>query len=172
LSDGSELSADVIVVGVGVARDLEWLVDAGLEVHDGLVCDDSGRTSIPGIFGAGDIVCRHVDGVCTQIQHWTAAGVSGRRVAHAVLSMDATPVPDDGYFWSDQYGLRIQFAGHSEPFADMEVASGSIDDRVFTLRWTVDGRVVGVLGVNSPKEFMRLRLALRSPGATSKAGVA
>jgi 3-phenylpropionate/trans-cinnamate dioxygenase ferredoxin reductase subunit len=170
LSDGSDLTADLIVVGVGVERDLAWLAAAGLEIHAGLVCDESGRTSASGVFGAGDIGCRHVAGNCTQVQHWTAAAESARRAAQAVLSIDAPPTPEDGYFWSDQYGLRIQFAGCAEPLAEVDVLSGSLAGGAFTAQYRLDGRVVGVLGVNSPRDFMRLRMALRTADKAAKAG--
>jgi 3-phenylpropionate/trans-cinnamate dioxygenase ferredoxin reductase component len=162
LSDGSQLTADTVVVGVGVTRDLGWLADAGLEVHVGLVCDEAGRASISGVYGAGDIVCQHIDGSCAQIQHWTAATLSARRVAQAVLSIDKPAPPDDAFFWSDQYDLRIQFAGHADARADVEIVSGSFGSGAFTARYMADGQPTGAFAVNSPREFLRLRLALRT----------
>lgn len=161
LSDGSELVAELVVVGVGVTRDLGWLADAGLAVHLGLVCDEGGRTSSPGIFGAGDIVCQHVEGSCRQIQHWTAATLSARRTAEAVLAITKPPPPDDGFFWSDQYDLRIQFAGHPQLDAELEVLVGEIAEGSFAAIYKIDGKMTGAIAVNQAKEFLRLRLSLR-----------
>jgi 3-phenylpropionate/trans-cinnamate dioxygenase ferredoxin reductase component len=164
LSDGTALHADVVVVGVGITRDTGWLRHAGLDVHLGLVCDDAGRTNRPRVWGAGDIVCRHRDGVCDHVQHWTAATLSTRKVAHDILGRDIPATPDDAFFWSDQYDLKMQFVGHAPPGSTVEVASGDLGTTAFTAMYvSADGRETAAFGVNSPREFLRLRSRLRGP---------
>jgi 3-phenylpropionate/trans-cinnamate dioxygenase ferredoxin reductase subunit len=165
LDDGSEVVADVVVVGVGVIRETEWLASAGLDVHHGLVCDPAGRTSRPGIVGAGDVVCLHDEAGCRPIAHWTAAADSATRAAEALVRSEPSLPADDGFFWSDQADLRLQFAGRAEPGSVITVAAGSLDAAAFVVHYTTDGRLTGVFAANSPREFLRGRIALRSARA-------
>lgn len=160
LADGTLVEADAVVVGVGVARDVGWLSAAGIEVAEGLVCDEDGRTSDPDVFGAGDVVCHR--GGAGAIGHWTAAGISARRAAHAIVGKDAPTAPDDGFFWSDQYGLRLQFAGRLGQGAEFTVTSGALDDGSFVGRYSVGNTPTAVVAVNDPRGFLRGRVALRS----------
>lgn len=162
LAEGTELTADAVVVGVGVVRDTEWLAAAGLDTHHGLVCDESGRTSAPEVFGAGDIVCRHENGDCSPIAHWTAASDSAARAAAALLGVESSVPPDDGFFWSNQADLKLQFVGSVPPDADAKIAAGSFESGRFAVHYTVEGRLTGVLAANSPRDFLRGRLALRT----------
>lgn len=158
LTDGSTVDADAVVVGVGVTRDVAWLARAGLEVADGLVCDVDGRTNVDDVFGAGDVVCHGT----RAIGHWTAAGASARRAAHAVLGLPPPTEPDDGFFWSDQYDLRLRFAGRTAPGDVFTMTSGTFDDSAFRGQYRSGGRVTAVLAVNDPRGFLRERLALRA----------
>lgn len=163
LSDGSQLEVDVVVVGVGVMRVTDWLADAGLSVHHGLVCDDAGRTSNPDVFGVGDVVCRHgANGHCRPVEHWTAASDSAARTAAAILDADPPAAPEDGFFWSDQADLKLQFAGRAAPEAVTTVVKGSLDEDAFVAHYTVGEQLVAVFAANSPRDFLRGRVALRS----------
>jgi 3-phenylpropionate/trans-cinnamate dioxygenase ferredoxin reductase component len=175
LSDGSVAAADVVVVGAGVVRETDWLARAGLEVHRGLVCDQGGRTNVPGVFGAGDIACLHHASQCTPLGHWTAAADSAERAARTIAAgggpgagngAGAGPgtAADDGFIWSDQGDLRLQFAGRAGPDAVPSVAAGGMDGRAFVMHYVTDGRLTGVFAVNSPREFLRGRKALREAG--------
>lgn len=167
LSDGSSLAADVVVVGVGVERETAWLAAGGLEVQAGLVCDDEGRTAIPGVFGAGDVVCRVGPQGAALIGHWTAASDSAERAARAVLRLDQSPPDDDAYFWSYQGALRLQAVGHHHPDATTIVVSGSLQAGAFVAHHEVDGQLVGVVAANSPRAFLQSRTALREQVPTT-----
>lgn len=163
LSDGTVLTADAVVVGVGVVRDVGWLADAGLETADGLVCDEHGRTSRPDVFAVGDVACRRRDTVLAPIAHWTAAGTSARRAAHALLGLDVPDLPDDAFFWSDQFGLRIQCAGAVAPDSELVVVAGDMTGNSFVAQFRSAGEMTGVIAVNDPRQFLRNRKALRKP---------
>lgn len=60
-------------------------------------------------------MCRRRGDGHPAIAHWTSAGDSARQAAQAVLGLDPPGLEDDGYFWSDQYDLRVQFAGRTTP---------------------------------------------------------
>lgn len=161
LSDGSKVDADAVVVGVGVKREIDWLSDAGLEVDDGLVCDASGRTSDPAVFGVGDIVCHRTNRGLLPVGHWTAAVNSTRRAAHALLGLPAPPMPEDGYFWSNQYDLRLQFVGRADPGCTVTVVSGDIAGDSFVAQYRTGDRTTGVFAASNPREFVRHRAQLR-----------
>ncbi|MGW4959902.1 NAD(P)/FAD-dependent oxidoreductase [Nonomuraea sp. NPDC004186] len=162
LGDGTVVETDVVVVGVGIVRDTAWLADAGLETHHGLVCDETGRTSAADVFGAGDVVCRHTAGQCRPIGHWTAASDSAAKVAAALLGVPPAGLDEDGFFWSDQADLRLQFAGAASPTATATVVSGDFDSGRFVVHYTDGDRLTGVFAANAPRDFLRGRLALRS----------
>lgn len=166
LSDGSMLRADAVIVGVGVVRDVDWLAVAGLEVADGLICDVDGRTCLPEVFGAGDIVCHRTPDGPVAIGHWTAASTSARRVAHAVLGLNVPALPDDGFFWSDQYELRMQFTGQIRPDAEFALISGSFEDNKFVGHYRSAGRITGMFAVNDPRAFLKNRITLRKAAET------
>lgn len=162
LSDGSTIAADVIVIGIGITRDLEWLRESGLRVsEDGLICDADGRTSDAHVFGAGDIVCRQDARGAHPIQHWTAAGESAARAAKAALGIDLEPWRDEQFFWSNQAGLRLQSVGRYVPGAAMQVVHGALTDDSFVVEYQKDGELVGVFGVAAPRPFMQSRKILR-----------
>jgi 3-phenylpropionate/trans-cinnamate dioxygenase ferredoxin reductase subunit len=151
LADGSEIGAAAVLVSVGVVRDCGWLAEAGLEVDGGLVCDAYGRSSLPDVFGAGDIVrVRGRDA----IGHWTRAGDSARRAAHALMGLDKPSVADDGYFWSDQFEMRIQFAGRITERSRLEIVAGSLESGSFLAQVKSDDQLTGLFAVNKPRDFM------------------
>ena len=167
LESGLRLDVDLVVVGIGVVPDVAWLRHSGLDVHRGLVCDADGRSSDASVFGVGDAVCRHDDRGCHTSGHWTAASEQARIVAAAMVG-NARPdaVVEDGYFWSDQYGVRLQFAGVAEPGAPVAVTSGSVEERRFVARFGPPTARTGVFAMDSPREFVRTRLSLRAAQAT------
>lgn len=158
-SDGAARSADLVLVGAGISRDLDWLAVAGLAVQDGLVCDKEGRTADPHIFGAGDIVCVRDEFGCQPIGHWTAAADSARRAAHAIMDAAEPDAPDDGFFWTEQHAHRLQFVGSAALEAEVTVTSGSLDSGKFVAELHSSGQLTGVFGSNSPRDFLKSRLS-------------
>jgi len=160
-SDNAVRSVDVVVVGVGVCRELDWLADAGLTVDGGLVCDIEGRTSDPNIFGVGDIVCIQDQSGREAIQHWTAAADSARRTAHTLVGAEQPGDARDGFFWTEQHGHRLQFVGTAPVDAEVEVQAGSTDAGKFAAELRSGGVVTGVFASNSPRDFLKSRLAFQ-----------
>jgi 3-phenylpropionate/trans-cinnamate dioxygenase ferredoxin reductase component len=162
LEDGSSVPVDVAVVGVGIAPNIEWLADSGLELHDGLVCDGNGCTSDPHVFGVGDVACVHVDEVCHPVGHWTAVGEQAMRAADAVLgSAEGPGAAPDGYFWSDQFDARLQFTGAVAAEPQVSLASGSVEERKFVALCEDGERLTAVFAMSNPREFVRNSMALR-----------
>jgi 3-phenylpropionate/trans-cinnamate dioxygenase ferredoxin reductase subunit len=154
-NDGRRLKCDVIVVGIGVVAADAWLADS--ELAGGVEIDELGRTSVPGVFAAGD-VARQVDpylGVHARSEHWESAGRQGIAAARAMLGQNVAPSPPAS-FWSDQYGLRIQYLGYSAN-ADSVAIDGDPFSRNFSAVWKHDDRPIGALLVNRQRQLPQLR---------------
>ncbi|MFF0622668.1 NAD(P)/FAD-dependent oxidoreductase [Streptomyces sp. NPDC004296] len=167
LADGRLLPADVVVTGIGVRPATGWLEGSGLPLGDGVRCDAGCVTPIPAVVAAGDVA--QVAGA--RAEHWTnateqaATAVHNLLAGHTARTHHALP-----YFWSDQYGVRIQFAGRYRPGDVPRIVEGSPDDRSFLARYERDGRTTAVLALNRPRPFMRLRRELAravQPAATA-----
>ncbi|MFF6807785.1 FAD-dependent oxidoreductase [Streptomyces sp. NPDC012616] len=163
LADGRVLPADVVVAGVGVRPNTDWLAGSGVLVDDGVVCDAGCATTVPGVVAVGDVArCPHpFTGRHARIEHWSNATEQARTAARTLLTGVSAPAPLTApYFWSDQYRTRIQLAGHVVPGAEPEVVEGDLDSRIFTAVYRHEGKPVAVLSLNQPKFFNRLRRTL------------
>jgi 3-phenylpropionate/trans-cinnamate dioxygenase ferredoxin reductase component len=140
----------VMIVGVGIKPNVELAQQAGLSVDNGIVVDESLRTSDPDIFAAGDVanayhplLRRHI-----RVEHWANALNSAPAAARAMLgqrvSYDLLP-----YFYTDQYDLGMEYSGWVAPDGyDEVVFRGSVDTREFLAFWTREGRVLAGMNVN------------------------
>lgn len=160
--DGVTHRVDLVVVGAGIARELDWLNDAGVATDGGLLCDADGRSSDTDVFGVGDIVCRHTEFGREDIQHWTAAAASARRTAHALVGAGEPTGDDEGYFWTEQHGCRLQFVGTAHENSTLDVIHGDLDTNKFVAEVTTEGAVSGVFASNSPREFLKSRKLFQS----------
>lgn len=168
LADGTELPADLVVVGIGVVPDVEWLEGSGLTLDNGIVCDENLWTGIPGVFAAGDVANwpNAAVGERQRMENWTAAAEQGAAAARNAVSPDGPrPYSTVPYYWSDWYDLRIQFVG--SPLADeVLVVDGdaSVGDRWVALYRRGD-RLIGALAVNAPTEIMKYRVQIMKGGS-------
>jgi 3-phenylpropionate/trans-cinnamate dioxygenase ferredoxin reductase component len=150
LGDGSQVGADVIVVGIGITPNVQLAADAGLEVDDGIRVDASLRSSDPDIYAAGDVASafhpllgRHL-----RVDHWSNALNQPQTAARAMLGQDVAydRVP---YFYTDQYDLGMEYCGHVEPDGyDQVIFRGDVPGREFIAFWMAGERVVGGMNVN------------------------
>ncbi|MEV0698063.1 FAD-dependent oxidoreductase [Saccharopolyspora sp. NPDC050389] len=165
LTDGRELPADVVVVGIGAEPCVEWLDGSGVDLDDGVVTDAQGVSNIPGVVAVGDCANSHRNylGSSRRMEHWTNAVQQPVAAASALLGRSYTPpahheVP---YFWSDQYGHKIQFAGHRSADSRIEVLEGSLDSLDFlALYRDQDGNPEAVLAIDRARSFGRWRRQL------------
>jgi NADPH-dependent 2,4-dienoyl-CoA reductase/sulfur reductase-like enzyme len=161
LDCGERLEVDAVVVGIGVAPATGWLAGSGLDA-DGIATDSGGRTAIPGIYAAGD-VSRTFDprvGAHLRGEHWDGASREGVAVARAILG-DEPGLPPLPSFWSDQYGVRIQYVGYAAG-ADRAEIDGNLADRDFAVTYSRDGRPVAALAVGRPRQLIALRRLIES----------
>jgi 3-phenylpropionate/trans-cinnamate dioxygenase ferredoxin reductase subunit len=164
LSDGSIIEADVVVVGIGVIPNTEWLEGSGLTIDNGVVCDAT-CLAAPGVTAAGDVARwpnQRFDEVM-RVEHWDNAVEQGGHAARRLLQSDDeaepfTPVP---WFWSDQYDRKIQLAGRIRPDDDMSIVTGSVEERRFAALYGRAGKLVGVLGFNRPRHVMQYKTLIQ-----------
>jgi 3-phenylpropionate/trans-cinnamate dioxygenase ferredoxin reductase subunit len=147
---GTELPADVVVVGIGAVPNDGLAKSAGLEVDNGVVTDSALRTSDPDIFAAGDVASSYLPllGRHLRMDHWSNALNGGKAVALSMLGkqVEYNRVP---YFYSDQYDLGMECAGlPSHGTYDQVVYRGDTDALEFVAFWLKDGRLVAGMNVN------------------------
>ncbi|MHA3023579.1 NAD(P)/FAD-dependent oxidoreductase [Mycobacterium sp. BMJ-28] len=157
LSDGTELAADMVVVGIGSHPVTGWLSGSGIEVDNGVVCDDTGRASAPHVWAIGDVASwRSEVGHQVRVEHWSNVAEQARALVPAILGREAaSPVASVPYFWSDQYDVKIQCLG--EPAADDTVHIVEDDGRKFLAYYERDGLLTAVVGGGMPGKVMKAR---------------
>lgn len=156
LTDGTELSADLVVVGIGSHPATSWLEGSGIEVDNGVVCDEAGRTSAPHVWALGDVASwRDATGHQVRVEHWSNVADQTRVVVPALLGREVPSAVVVPYFWSDQYDVKIQCLG--EPEADDTVHIVEDDGRKFLAYYERDGALVGVVGGGLPGKVMKVR---------------
>ncbi len=159
LDDGTTIDCDVVVVGIGVVPNTDWLANSGLTIDNGIVCDET-LSAYPGIVAAGD-VCRWPNrlfaGEIARIEHWTNAVEQGSAAAARLLDENAPPFAPVPFVWSDQYDVKIQIAGRVRPDDEVLIFDGSIDDLRFTAITGHKGMLTGAVGFSRPRLVMQCR---------------
>jgi 3-phenylpropionate/trans-cinnamate dioxygenase ferredoxin reductase subunit len=161
LADGSVIEADLVVIGIGVTPEVSWLEGSGLELRDGVVCDATCATSLPGVTAAGDVARwpHALFGEEMRIEHWTHAIEMGEAAARRLLAAPeaAEPFAPVPYVWTDQYDRKLQMAGRIRPDDLMEIVQGSLKERRFVAVFGREGRLTGALAMNRPAAVIRLK---------------
>ncbi|MGW0652521.1 NAD(P)/FAD-dependent oxidoreductase [Streptomyces umbrinus] len=156
LDDGSRLPAGAVVVGIGARPATAWLAGSGIELgaRREIVADDHLRTSAPDVYAVGDCASfpsgRY--GERLLVHHWDNALQGPRTVAANIVgetSVAYDPVP---YFWSEQFGRFVQYAGHHAT-ADAMVWRGDPAGPSWSVCWLREGRLVAVLAVGRPRDL-------------------
>ncbi|HTW21784.1 MAG TPA: FAD-dependent oxidoreductase [Mycobacteriales bacterium] len=163
LADGTRIEADLVVVGVGVTPNVEWLETSGLELGNGIECDKTLQTSAPGVYAAGDVASWPNPAFDTRmrLEHWTIAaeqgGIAGRHAADPAGAAAYSTVP---YFWSDWYGKRIQSVGIGSAADETMLVDGNLDNGSFLVLYRRGDRIVAALGVEQRSQIMKYRLMI------------
>ncbi|MGO8826911.1 MAG: NAD(P)/FAD-dependent oxidoreductase [Acidimicrobiales bacterium] len=167
LAGGEALPADVVVVGIGVVPATGWLADSGLALQNGVVCDDR-LFAADGIVAAGDIArwnWRHDGGEeLIRIEHWQVAAEAGVAAARSLMAgrEEAAPFDPVPYFWSDQFGIRLQVLGNPGGDDEVLVTEGSLDEGKFVALFGRAGRLRAVMAIGKPRQLMGFRALLQA----------
>ncbi len=156
LTDGGELDADLVVVGIGSHPADDWLAGSGIETDNGVICDEAGRTASPHVWALGDVASwRDSAGHQVRVEHWSNVAEQVRTLVPVMLGTEPPAAAGVPYFWSDQYDVKIQCLG--EPKSTDIVHLVEDDGRKFLAYYERDGVVVGVVGGGMPGPVMKTR---------------
>jgi NADPH-dependent 2,4-dienoyl-CoA reductase/sulfur reductase-like enzyme len=160
LADGTAFPCDVLVVAVGAAPVTGWLEDSGLVINDGVVCTATGLAlGTENVVAVGD-VARWYNPLFERelrVEHWANAVEQADWAAKTLVHGPerAEPFSAVPYFWSDQYGKKIQYVGVAGEFAG--VVEGGLDEPRFVAIFTSGEQLVGALCVNAAARMIRYR---------------
>jgi NADPH-dependent 2,4-dienoyl-CoA reductase/sulfur reductase-like enzyme len=166
LTDGSQVPADVVIVGLGVTPATDWLKGSGLRLDDGVVCDATGAAEgAHDVVAAGDVARwwhplyeRHL-----RTEHWDDAGRQGAAAARTLLAGPDRAEASDmvPYFWSDQYDVKVQMIGTPADYDAIEILEGDRGGWEFVAGYGRGGRTIAVLGT-IPNRVHAYRDAIRN----------
>jgi 3-phenylpropionate/trans-cinnamate dioxygenase ferredoxin reductase subunit len=167
-SDGRSMVADIVVVGLGVRPNVEWVAASGLLVDGGVVCDGYGRASITNIYAVGDAArwWHPLRQAHVRIEHWNSAIEQAKIVAAVIAGDEASAKQTVPYFWSDQFDLKLQALGF---LYGTPVAVAGQDGRPEIFLYESSGVLVGALGLSSPERLMSLRELIARAGTLTAA---
>jgi len=152
---GLKLDCDFVVTGLGVEPITDFLEGSGIDLDDGVLVDEWCKTSVEGIFAAGD-VANHINllfGRRVRVEHWQNAIKHGRAAALSMLGK-GSPYRDVYWFWSDQYEVNLQYAGYHTEWDEL-VVRGSLEDRSFLAFYVKDGRILATVGIGRGDDVQR-----------------
>ena len=169
--DDVPLHFDVLVAGIGATPATEWLASSGLAIDNGVVVDAS-MCATPVIGAVGDVArftWESVTGTASErIEHWQVASDTATRLAQVWCTPDEPVAQLIPYFWSDQYGAKIQVLGRPSPSDDVVMVRGEP-----TQSWVAlcvrDDVVAAIVTLRQPRALMRSRSLLTSPQSLAMA---
>ncbi len=174
LRDGRVIEADCVIVGVGAVPNVEWLRGSGLVLDDGVVCDSTcAALGAERVVAAGDVASwTHPHYGQLRIEHWENAIAQGDAAAATLLAAPGAgrpyaPVP---FFWSDQYGCKLQLVGSPRRGDAMRVVEGAMDERRFVAVFERDSQLTGVFLFNSVHRVAAYRQTVAAAWAGLTAG--
>src|SRR5579859_5607784 len=166
LAGGEFLAADEVVTAIGVRPSTEWLQKTEVALENGVAVDAGLRTNVPGVFAVGD--CAAFESIRfgrrLRFEHWDVALHAPEVVAANILGAEAVydPVP---YFWSEQFGRMVQYAGYHSGAARL-VWRGYSSDKQWTICWLDAGdRLRALLTVGKPRDLVQGRRAIEADAA-------
>ena len=157
-ADGSTLEVAAVVLGVGAEVNTEWLQSSGLVLDGGVVVDEH-LLATPTIGALGDVAKFPFKGELTRIEHWQVA--TDHAAALSLHWAKGEKAPDMvPYFWSDQYGKKIQMLGHPHPSDDVVKVAGSDEEGKWLALYSRGGVVTGILSLSQPRWLMVSKVLL------------
>jgi 3-phenylpropionate/trans-cinnamate dioxygenase ferredoxin reductase subunit len=155
LSNGNPLPADLVLVGIGIAPNVELATRAELEIENGIVVDDRCRTADSNIYAIGDCTFHPntVIGRSIRLESVHNALEQAKTAALNICGEEShyNQVP---WFWSDQYDIKLQIAGLSQGH-DRTLLRGDPDKRSFSCLYLHEDRLIAVDAINNPRDFMQ-----------------
>ncbi len=173
LAGGEWLAADVVVTAIGVRPEVGWLAGSGIELENGIAVDARLRTSMPGVYAAGDCASFWSGRYRRRLrfEHWDVALHAPEIVAAGILGDSSTydPVP---YFWSEQFGRMVQYVGWHGGADQMIWRGEPAAERKWGVGWLSGGRLAAMLTVSSPRDLLQARRLIEAGAGVDAAKLA
>ncbi len=170
--DGSELATSLVIEGAGAVVNVEWLATSGLVIDNGVVVD-ANLMATDRVAAIGDVARFTWDNVAgdelVRIEHWEVANTHAASLAHYLMTGERSTALMIPYFWSDQYGKKIQMLGHPSPNDDVTMVSGSLEERKWVALYARDDVVTGIIALSQPRALMLSRHLLAEPTTLDRA---
>lgn len=173
LADGTLVEADAILVGVGALACDHLARTAGLACENGVVVDETARTSDPSIYAIGEMTHRPIPALGGRVMRLESVPNALEQAKQAASAITGRPAPahEVPWFWSDQYAVKLQIAGL--PFdADRQIVRGDPETGKFAVFHMAGDRIVCVEAVNAPRAFMAGRQLIGKATPVSAAKLA
>lgn len=177
--DGRNIDAELVIEAVGISPNVELAEAAGCRVDNGVLVDAYMRTSVPGIYAVGDIArypSSYAHGARSdttdriRVEHWAVAVGHGITAAKTICGL-AEPYDDLPWFWSDQFGITFNYAGHASEWDEL-IWRGDVAERKFSVFYIKDGKLAAALCAGRPKDFRGVRLLLEKGWELDRAALA
>jgi NADPH-dependent 2,4-dienoyl-CoA reductase/sulfur reductase-like enzyme len=172
LDDGSRVECGLVVVGIGMTPATEWLEGSGVELGDGVVCDEALATTVPGIVAAGDVASwpNPLFGERMRVEHWTNAVEQARHAVDTLLAAPGETKPFESVpmFWSDQYDIKVQGIGRPRSTDELTVVEGGERNKLVAV-YARDGRMTGAVTFNYAPKLIKLRMLMARRGDLDEA---
>jgi NADPH-dependent 2,4-dienoyl-CoA reductase/sulfur reductase-like enzyme len=161
LDDGAQIDADAVLVAIGTIPNVDWLDDLGLDLSDGVLCDETSHVvGLDDVVAAGDVARwpnKRFGGPARRVEHWINAVEHGQAAAENLLlgrewAKPFAPIPR---FWSEQHGVRIQAVGMPAIADRVALAEGSMESRQLVAVCLDDQRLVAAIALDSPRAMLR-----------------
>ena len=170
LGDGRRIEAAVVLAGIGVEANIEWLQGSGVACHGGVLCDASGRTGVPGVVASGDVVnmARPGSGDVYRIEHWTHAMKQGRAAGRSLILEEPADIGVP-YFWTDQFERKLVGYGRRQPGDSVRIVDGSLEGGEFLALFGAGESFHGIVSSGRAKALRNYRKLLEQGGTWSQA---
>ena len=171
-SEGDEIPADLVIIGIGILPNTELAYAAELETDNGIVVDDHCLTSDPDIYAVGDCTL-HPNGVYGRMLRLESVhnAIEQAKTAAANFCGKDTAYCDVPWFWSDQYDLKLQIAGLSEGYDDV-VIRGNPAERSFSCLYLKEGHLIATDAINAPRDFVHSKQLIATRAEVDTASLA
>lgn len=161
---GSRRRFDVVIAAVGSRPAVEWLRGSGLTLDDGILCDDD-SSAAPGVFAVGDVARwtnRRFE-TSMRVEHRTNATDQGMHVAERIFRKDRAPYAPVPYFWTDQFGKKVQAHGYLRDADEVRIVEGGMHEQRMVALYRRGATLAGVVTVGSAKAARAWRERLSQP---------
>ena len=159
LSDGHNVSADLVLMGIGILPNQELAEAAGISCASGIIIDSCGRTSDPFVFACGDCTATRLEnGDFRRLESVQNAIEQAKSCAASIMNRER-PFTAAPWFWSDQYDVKLQMVGTSQGH-DHSVIRGDTNAYKCSIFYFAGERLIGIDSLNRPQDHMAGRRLL------------